>query len=273
QRQAPVAVRPVEPLAAVIKAPALGQPRGAAVLAEVVREARLGAGRGRGRAIVWKVERLRVVASGQDRGGEQDRTAAEAHARGYYPSDGWASQADHRGHRACHRRRRRRRRGMGRRPAPREPARSRPRAQRDPGRPQRTGVADDAQQVSLGQAALLAALAHAPSRDNPLVGPDRAGARRAVALARMVALGYATRDDAGRAAEEPLLATTRTGPFFAPHFTTRVLQWAEDSAVTSVGEWRTTLDLGLQTELEAEVRHTVDVLKDRLVAHAAVVVL
>src|SRR5207249_3395707 len=61
--------------------------------------------------------------------------------------------------------------------------------------------------------------------------------------------------------------------FLAPHFTTRVLQWAEDSAATPVGEWRTTLDLGLQTELEAETQHTVDVLKDRLVAHAAVVVL
>src|SRR5437762_4397382 len=131
----------------------------------------------------------------------------------------------------------------------------------------------DARQVSIGQAALLAALAHAPSHDNPLVSPQRARARRAIALDRMVALGYATRGDAGRAAQEPLLAVTRPGPFLAPHFTTRVLQWAEDSAVTSVGEWRTTLDLGLQTELEAEVRHTVDVLKDRLVAHAAVVVL
>ena len=94
-----------------------------------------------------------------------------------------------------------------------------------------------------------------------------------MALARMVALGYATRDDAGRAAQEPLIATTRPGPFLAPHFTTRVLQWAEDSGAVPVGEWRTTLDLGLQTELEAETRHTVDVLKDRLVAHAAVVVL
>jgi len=94
-----------------------------------------------------------------------------------------------------------------------------------------------------------------------------------MALARMVALGYATREDAGRAAQEPLIATTRPGPFLAPHFTTRVLQWAEDSAAVPVGVWRTTLDLGLQTELEAETRHTVDVLKDRLVAHAAVVVL
>ena len=131
----------------------------------------------------------------------------------------------------------------------------------------------DAREVSLGQAALLAALAHAPSRDNPFVAPERARSRRALALSRMVDLGYATPDDAGRAAQEPLLAATRPAPFLAPHFTTRVLQWAEDSAATPVGEWRTTLDLGLQTELEAETRHTVDALKDRLVAHAAVVVL
>lgn len=131
----------------------------------------------------------------------------------------------------------------------------------------------NARQLSLGQAALLAALAHAPSHDNPLVSPERARARRAIALDRMVALGMATRGDAGRAAQEPLLAVTRPGPFLAPHFTSRVLQWAEDSTAAPVGEWRTTLDLGLQTELEAETRHTVDVLKDRLVAHAAVVVI
>ena len=40
----------------------------------------------------------------------------------------------------------------------------------------------DAREVSLGQAALLAALAHAPSRDNPFVAPERARSRRAVAL-------------------------------------------------------------------------------------------
>ncbi|HMA38588.1 MAG TPA: penicillin-binding transpeptidase domain-containing protein, partial [Gemmatimonadales bacterium] len=63
--------------------------------------------------------------------------------------------------------------------------------------------------------------------------------------------------------------------FLAPHFTTRVLQWAERDAGGAMpgGEWRTTLDLGLQTALEAEVRHTVDVLRDKGVAHAAVVVL
>src|SRR5437879_3324047 len=123
----------------------------------------------------------------------------------------------------------------------------------------------DAREVSLGQAALLAALAHAPSRDNPFVAPERARSRRALALSRMVDLGYATPGDAGRAAQEPLLAATRPGPFLAPHFTTRVLQWAEDSAATPVGEGRTTLALGLQTELEAETRPAMDVLKNRLV--------
>jgi membrane peptidoglycan carboxypeptidase len=46
--------------------------------------------------------------------------------------------------------------------------------------------------LSLGQAALLAGLASAPSADNPFVSIDRARARRASALRRMVAVGYAT---------------------------------------------------------------------------------
>src|SRR5512146_2260177 len=133
----------------------------------------------------------------------------------------------------------------------------------------------DPRSVSLGQAALLASLAHAPSRDNPLAAPQRARARRAAALTRMQALGYARDEDVGRARVEPVLRHDAGSPFLAPHFTTRVLQWAERDAGGAMpgGEWRTTLDLGLQTALEAEVRHTVDVLRDKGVAHAAVVVL
>jgi len=131
----------------------------------------------------------------------------------------------------------------------------------------------DPRSVSLGQAALLAALAHAPSRDNPLVAPERARARRTAALARMRALGYARPEDLDRAAVEPLVRHDAGASFLAPHFTTRILQWTGGDGVPPSGEWRTTLDLGLQTELEAEVRHTVDVLRDKGVAHAAVVVL
>ena len=49
-----------------------------------------------------------------------------------------------------------------------------------------------AAELSLGQAALLAGLARAPSGDNPLVSPRRARARRTSALARLVATGYAS---------------------------------------------------------------------------------
>jgi penicillin-binding protein 1C len=131
----------------------------------------------------------------------------------------------------------------------------------------------DAASLSLGQAALLAALAHAPSRDNPFTAPPRARARRALALARMVPLGYARPEDAARARQEPVLVHDPANPFLAPHFTTQVLQWASRDGAAPTGVWRTTIDLGLQTELEGEVRHTVDVLRDRGVAHAAAVVL
>jgi penicillin-binding protein 1C len=127
--------------------------------------------------------------------------------------------------------------------------------------------------VSLGQAALLASLAHAPTRDNPFAAPARARTMRARALARMVALGYARPEDASRAAREPVLVHDPASPFLAPHFTTQVLQWAMRGDGVPSGRRRATLDLGLQTEVEAEVRHTVEELRDRGVAHAAAVVL
>jgi penicillin-binding protein 1C len=130
-----------------------------------------------------------------------------------------------------------------------------------------------ARNLSLGQAALLAALAHAPARDNPFAAPTRARARRATALARMAAQGYARPEDLARANAEPVLVHDATAPFLAPHFTTRVLEWIEQDGAIRTGERRTTLDLGLQTDLEAEVRHTVSVLQDKSVAHAAIIVL
>jgi penicillin-binding protein 1C len=127
--------------------------------------------------------------------------------------------------------------------------------------------------VSLGQAALLASLAHAPSRDNPFVAPGRTRSRRALALARMVTLGFAGAEDAARADGEPVVVHDPRSAFFAPHFTTRVLQWALRGNAVPAGVWRTTLDLGLQREVENEVRHTIDELRDRGVAQAAAVVL
>ena len=128
-------------------------------------------------------------------------------------------------------------------------------------------------QVSLGQAALLAGLARAPSSQNPLVDPGRALARRRAGLARLAAVGYAGSEEVARALREPLLGEARGRPFFAPHFTSRVLLDGGASGRRPAGTWRTSLDVELQALLEDEVRHTVDQLRDRGARHAALVVL
>ncbi|MFL5382989.1 MAG: penicillin-binding protein 1C [Longimicrobiaceae bacterium] len=129
-----------------------------------------------------------------------------------------------------------------------------------------------ARELSLGQAALLAGIARSPSRDNPLVSPRRAKARRDGVLRRMRRLGYAAPDEVARALEEPVLPAGEGAAFLAPHFTTRVLQWTEARG-TRDGTVRTSLDLELQALLEAEVRHTVRVLRGRGARHAAAVAL
>jgi penicillin-binding protein 1C len=127
-----------------------------------------------------------------------------------------------------------------------------------------------AMDLSLGQAALLAGLARAPSADNPLVAPGRAAARRAEALARLVADGYASPREAARARVEPVLASGEARGFSAPHFTTLAAEWQEGSPRGAI---RTSLDLPLQLALEAEVRHTVETLARQGAGQAAAVVL
>jgi len=130
-----------------------------------------------------------------------------------------------------------------------------------------------ATQVSLAQAALLAGLARAPSTANPFVSTERAQTRRARALIRMREAGYAAEPELARAAVEPLVPQRSAAPFLAPHFTSRLLAWSDERGESLDGLRRTSLDLALQTGLEAEVRHTVQVLRQRGVEQAAVVVL
>jgi penicillin-binding protein 1C len=129
-----------------------------------------------------------------------------------------------------------------------------------------------ADELSLGQAALLAGLARAPSSDNPLVSRRRARARRSAALERLVTSGYAAHAVATRASLEPVLSAGSPGRFLAAHFTTRAARWQEAGG-PGAGTVRTSLDLPLQLALEAEVRHTVETLADRGVSQAAAVVL
>lgn len=129
-----------------------------------------------------------------------------------------------------------------------------------------------ADEMSVGEAAMLAGLAHAPSRDNPITAPRRAARRRGVALDRMQRLGAVSEEVAARARREPPLTRRSRDPFLAPHFTTRLLAEARTQANTDV-VLATTLDAGLQAELESEVRQTVEQLAGRGVRQAAAVVL
>src|SRR5947208_479155 len=130
-----------------------------------------------------------------------------------------------------------------------------------------------ATRLSLAQAALLAGLARAPSTANPFVSSERAQTRRAQVLVRIRDAGYAAGPELARAAAEPLLPQRSTPPFLAPHFPSRLPAWSDEREEALDGWRRTSLHLALQTRLEGEVRHTVQIVRDRGVERAAVVVL
>ena len=130
-----------------------------------------------------------------------------------------------------------------------------------------------ATRLSLGQAAMLAGLARAPSRDNPMSSATRAVARRAAALEQIGRAGYATAEEVSRAMTEAPVVRDRVTPFDAPHFTTRLLAHASSEARGASGTWRSGLDLELQRSIEREVRDAVTSLHDRGARHAAAIVL
>ncbi len=71
--------------------------------------------------------------------------------------------------------------------------------------------------IDLGQAALLAGLPKAPSRDSPIDNPEGAKARQVYVLEQMVARGWARPDEAKRFIEAPLdVVDRRTVPRVEP---------------------------------------------------------
>ena len=127
------------------------------------------------------------------------------------------------------------------------------------------GVAVD--QLTLGQAALLAGLIRAPNRTDPYLQPDVAASRRRVVLDKMVALGWTTPEEAAAAAAEPLVQTTPAADRYpAPHFVERVKRFIlDDPRFGATPEDRrdllfrgglritTTLDLRRQAQAEEAV--------------------
>lgn len=124
--------------------------------------------------------------------------------------------------------------------------------------------------LSLAECALLAGLPQAPSRLNPLRHPQRALARRDVVLGRLSNNGGVPAERVAGALGEPLglrpLRESRPAPWLA-----FLVPPNEDPS--SRHEYRTTLDLTLQRDIEAVVREESARHKQANLRHAAVVVI
>jgi len=135
-----------------------------------------------------------------------------------------------------------------------------------------------AAQLNASEAALLAALAKAPTALRPR-GPrsDRLVARQRWVLGRMAHLGYLNPDDLVAALKEPLVFRgvgrgVPILPFRAPHFVQAVLSQRKPLA-SGRGRLATTLDLALHRRVEAAVRsHRTQLLRAGASQAAAVVV-
>ena len=123
----------------------------------------------------------------------------------------------------------------------------------------RTYFGKEVQQLSVGEAALLAGMFRAPNSYSPAANPGRARARRDAVLSRMQTLGMLPPRDAARARREPvrvrsLVASGQS----APYFIDQVRQELEQRFGSDVSRHRglqifTTLDPALQRFAERAV--------------------
>lgn len=110
--------------------------------------------------------------------------------------------------------------------------------------------------LGLAESALLAGMLKAPSRYNPAVSPERAGARTSVVLANMVAAGYIDQATARAAAVRPIAIAGPAGRGSGPRY---FADWVHDSLPDFVGrpasdlDVVTTLDPGLQVLAERAI--------------------
>jgi penicillin-binding protein 1C len=134
----------------------------------------------------------------------------------------------------------------------------------------RTYFGTPAADLDLAHAAFLAALPNDPVRLDPYEHRDALAARQREVLARMAAVGVATRDEAARAAAERIDVLPRSdGIAAAPHLLFR-LAGGIDPGATRV---RTTIDSEVQAFAENAAQQVVGTLGERNVRDAAAIVL
>lgn len=126
-----------------------------------------------------------------------------------------------------------------------------------------------ASQLSLSQAAMLAAIPAAPSVFDPLSNLDRVRDRQRYILQSLRALGWVDTARIESALAETVTPHLGAEAFMAPHFCDMVVRHLDGRH----GDVRTTLDLDLQHDVEGILHQRLAALKDRKVTNGAVVVL
>ncbi len=121
--------------------------------------------------------------------------------------------------------------------------------------------------LSWAEAAYLMALPKSPTTYNPYADRARATSRQHAILQRLREANRLTDDEWRRALTEKLILFPKTSPFFAPHF----VEWAT-AHTSSRGEFRTTLDLPLQVEVEKIIKAEIRQHAAQDVTNAAVLV-
>lgn len=113
--------------------------------------------------------------------------------------------------------------------------------------------------LSLAQAAMIAALPKAPSRINPINQPERALERRNYVLSRMLELNYITEQEYQQAVAEKDLAVYHgmtaeiSAPYVAEMVRVKALEMLGQQAYTGGFEIYTTIDSGLQNAADRAV--------------------
>ncbi len=135
-----------------------------------------------------------------------------------------------------------------------------------------------ASELDLAESAMLAGLPAAPSAYTPFgTNPERAYARQAEVLRRMIEDGYITSEEAEQARQEKLSFVQDKTDIQAPHFVmyirTLLANLYGEEALTQGGlEVRTTLDLDVQHQAEAAVQTEISKLKNLHVTNGAAMV-
>ncbi len=126
--------------------------------------------------------------------------------------------------------------------------------------------------LSSGELALLTVLPRSPAGYDPVRHRERALVRRHHVLALLQERGQLTADDVARIEAESVHVAIQRQPFAAPHFCSWVLRQLPEDVKRSGGVVHTTLDLTLQTQLQARMQRHVAELRDDGVSQAGVVI-